>query len=151
MGKTYNVIFNSSVGITANTSVESFFFDWSQLPRGEYKCYFSFYSGNMTLTNANIANVFMDLGCSKNLFAVNPITSYTPLLPSYIGCLQYSGTGAGNRLYADINTNTPFYLDARPSNNNVTVSVIVNTATQNTAYTPATSFYTLTLCLELQD
>ena len=150
MGKIYNIVFNSTLGVTANTSIESYYFNWSKLPQGKYICGFTFISGVLTLNNANVANVFIDLGCANNYIAQNPSGSGS-FASSYIGSLLYSGTGSNTYLYADINTNNNFYLDSRPSNNQVTISILTNSATQGNAYTPATQSYTLTLTLELID
>ena len=148
MSKIYNIVFNSTIGITANSSIESYYFDWSKLPQGKYLCNFTFSSGVMNYANVYAPNVFIDLGCANNYIAQNPSGSGSNV-SSFIGALLFNGTGVATYVYADMNSNPPFYLDSRPCNNQVTVSIVTNTTNQSTAFNPVPTNYTLTLMLQL--
>jgi hypothetical protein len=159
MGRIYNVVFNSAIGAGA-TNNETFFYDWSQLEEGRYKCSFSFMSGHNPAAFAdgnNVANLFMELGQGAYT-AIAANSSGSVYLPSYIGSLETrsipTAAGAGtnvNYYYASTVTNPPFYLDNRPRNNNINIYMATNGANQSTAFTPVTGPYTLTLQLEKVD
>jgi len=147
MGRIFTVVFNSDIA-TATTSVsEIFYYDWGQLPQGEYKVSFSFVSGIATLTNVYCANIFVDLGQDVSLATSNGKV----IRSGYLGSLRYSSTGASSTLFASVNDNPPLYLMNRPSNNMVLIQVLSNSSTTGTDYSPVPASYTLCLSLELMD
>ena len=151
MGKIYNIVFNSQWGLPASSSQTEYFIDWSRLPQGQYKCSFTFVGTNI-LTLVDIANVFINLGCSNNFMATNPTNTTIIYNYNYIGSLVPTGIGNNQRLNADLSTNPPFYLNSRPVSNNVIVYILRNNATQDVYIVPPVQeVYTLTLNLELLD
>ena len=147
MGKSYTVVFNSL--ISGNSVVgETFNYDWGQLPNVPYKVTFSFVSTVATLVNNIIPVIFLDLGQQSSILATT--TGTTGLKNKLLGCLFYSGTGAGSYLYADTHTNPPIYLNGRPTNNNVFIELHTNSASAGTNYPIDTIEYVLTLNLEEQ-
>ena len=147
MGRIFNVVFNSDIATATTTTGEIYYYDWGQLPQGEYKVSFSFVSGVATLTNVYCANLFVDLGQNSCLVSANGQS----LSSGYLGMLRMSGTGTNQYLFSAITDNPPHYLMNRPSNNRVYIQVLSNLNNQVTAYTPAPGAYTLCLSLELQD
>jgi len=148
MPKSYTIVFNS---IIAPNSVigETFNYDWGQLPNGPYKVTFSFVSTIDTLVNTTIPIVYIDL-CQQCSIMASP-TGGNGLKNNYLGCLQYSGTGANNYLYANTNTNPPIYINGRPNNNNVCVEIHTNQSGGMTNYSPTAWEYIMTLNLELME
>ena len=146
MRKIYNVVFQSS--IPSQTTVgEIFFFDWGQLPQGEYKVSFSFVSGIATLVNSTVANIFVDLGQDVQIATVTG----NQFRSNYLGMLRWTGTGASNYLFAGLNDNPPVYLMNRPNNNKVFIQIHANTGTFTTNYSPVPGAYTLSMSFELQE
>jgi hypothetical protein len=90
MGKIYNAVFNSDIATATTSIAEIFYYDWGQLPQGEYKVSFSFVSAIATLTNTYCANLFVDLGQNVGLATSNGQV----LRSGYLGSLRNSGTGA---------------------------------------------------------
>lgn len=147
MGKSYTVVFNSSM--SGNSVVgEVYNYDWGQLPNKSYKVTFSFVSTVATLVNNIIPVIFLDLGQQSSIIATTNGT--TGLKNKLLGCLLWSGTGANNYLYADVSTNPPIYINGRPTNNTVFIELHTNSVDASTNYTPATFEYVLTLNLEEQ-
>ena len=60
--KIYNVVLMSTIGNGINTSGETFFYDWTQIPNKPYKVSFTFYTSLSTTTNALTALLYVDLG-----------------------------------------------------------------------------------------
>ena len=146
--KIYNVIFMSVIGNGTNTVGETFFYDWTQIPDVPYKVTFSFVSGIATLTNTQIATIFIDISQSNNQVATSQNTLNAQNRGAFLGSLVYSGTGASNYLSANITTNPPTFLNGRPRTNNVFIEIHQNTATLQSNYTPVTGAYTLILSFE---
>jgi len=147
MGKQiFNFIFNSEIGTGATTS-ENFFFDWSRIPDVPYTVSFSFTSAIATLTNTAVPNVFVDLGQS-NTFIVMPQNATLSQQSNYLGSLRPSGTGASQYLMSAEPDNPPLYLNGRPTNNNILISIKTNGIYQTVDITPAPVKYTLSLCLK---
>ena len=94
----FNIVFNSDIGTEA-TPNESFFFDWSRIPNQPYYVSFTITSSIASLTNTNVANLFVDLGCC-NTFLAGPATGNNSYNSMYLGSLRVSGTGANNILIA---------------------------------------------------
>lgn len=158
MGKIYTVVFNSEIGADAVTNNERYYFDWSQLEEGRYKCQFTFISAVATApTFLTVPNLFMDLGQGAY---VQIASSNVPTSPgigavfnsTFLGALETKTlttvAGSTSYYYAGLTTNPPFFLDNKPRNNAVQILIRTNGANQNTAYTPVPGAYTLTLQLE---
>jgi len=146
MRKIYNVVFQSAIPSTT-TIGEVFFYDWGQLPQGEYKVTFSFISAIATLVNTTVANIFVDLG-QDTVLATSSGQQYRS---GFLGMLRYTGTGASNYLFAGLNDNAPTYLMQRPTNNRVFVQIHNNNGTFETNYAVAPGVYTLCMSFELQE
>jgi hypothetical protein len=121
------VIQLSSTSCTADTASNAnnnkdYNVDWSQLPQGKYSVTWSLNASNNTFsTPIVIPFVYVDLGTS-NIFTTT--SQSTPAIRTRcIGTLFISSSGTLNCLYADTHTNPPFYLNSRPSNNKVNVSI----------------------------
>lgn len=146
MRRIYNVVLQSA--IPSQTTVgEIFYYDWGQLPEGQYKVSFTFISAIATLVNTTVANIFLDLGQDTDLVSA----SGQQYRSGYLGMLRYSGTGASNYLFAGLNDNPPTYLMNKPANNRVFVQIHANTGTFETNYSVAPGAYTLCLSFELQE
>jgi hypothetical protein len=161
MGKIYTVVFNSDIGADAATNSERFYFDWSRLEEGKYKCQFTFISAVATApTFASVPNLFMDLGqgAYTQIASSNVPTSATigaVFSATYIGSLETrtltTVAGSTSYFYAGLTTNPPFFIDNKPRNNAVQILMRTNGANQNTLFVPVTGAYTLTLQLEKID
>lgn len=156
MGRIYTVVFNSSIGDGGALTNESFFYDWTLLEEGKYKCSFTFMSGHGgVFANGNdVCNIFMDLGQGANVSIASPSLTGATFLATYVGSLETRtiATGAGGAYityyYASTVTNPPFYLDNRPKNNRISIFMATNGANQSTVFAPVPGPYTLTLQLE---
>lgn len=159
MGKIYTVVLNSLIANDATTQSERFFYDWSQIEEGRYECQFTFIGavGGTAPTFGNIPNIFMDLGqgAYTNIASSNVPTSGNiggSFSASYLGSLETRSftTIAGSSTYycASTTTNPPFYLDNRPRNNFIVVSLFSNTGAQGNPFAPIPGPYTLTLQLK---
>ena len=145
MGRIYNILFNSTQG-TGTIGSRKYFFDWSKLPAGQYRCSFSFVTASGVTTVA-CANIFMDLG-QPNVYVSGSLTNgQLSSNTFYIGNARATAIGASSYVYADTLTNPEFYLSHKPSSNEVTIRVLQNDAGQS-AYTPELQ-YSLNLALEL--
>ena len=157
MGRIYTIVFNSSIGDGSAITNESYFYDWSLLDEGKYKCSFTFMSGHNPVTFANgndVCNIFMDLGQGSNVTIASSSTGGN-FLSTYIGSLETrsiitsaNGSAQINYYYASTVTNPAFYLDNRPRNNKIIIYMATNGANQNTVFAPIPGPYTLTLQLE---
>ena len=146
MGRIYNVVFQSSVPSTTTVG-EVYYYDWAQLPQGEYKVSFSFVSAIATLVDTSVANIYVDLG--QNCAYAS--ASNEVYRSGYLGSLKYSGTGSANYLYSAVNDNPPVYLMNRPNNNRIMIEIHSNATGFETNYSPNPGEYTLCLSFELQD
>ena len=146
MKKIYNVVFQSAIPSTTTVG-EIFYYDWGQLPQGEYKVTFCFTSAIATLINTTVANIFCELGQDTAIASSNG----QQYRGSYLGMLRYSGTGASNQLFAGLNDNPPTYLMSRPTNNKVFIQIHNNNGTFETNYAVAPGLYTLCMSFELQE
>jgi hypothetical protein len=158
MGRIYTVVFQSAIGAGISNN-ETFFYDWSQLEEGKYKCSFSFMSGHNPASfvdGNNVANLFCDLGQGSNVVIASN-SSGLNYLSSYIGSLEtrtIATAGVGTYVsyyYASTSTNPSFFIDCKPRNNIVNIYMATNGSNQSTAFTPVSGPYTLTLQLEKQD
>jgi hypothetical protein len=162
MGRIYTVVFNSAVAGAASTNSEQFFFDWSQLEEGRYKVTFSFMSAVNSVTQPTgtfVPNIFIDLGqgAYTSIASSNVPTSAAigaVFNANFLGSLEFksftSNVGSYGYYCATSTTNPPFYLDNRPRNNAVNITINNNGATQSTPFTPVPGAYTLTLQLHRQ-
>ena len=85
MGKCYNVTFNSNTGSGAINN-KTYKFDWGQLPKGKYKCCFSYKGKLSRMSSVNLAKVYLDIGQSNN-YESTLQTSNNMSLSRFIGCL----------------------------------------------------------------
>jgi len=156
MGKIYTAVFCSTIGIGTTVS-ESFFFDWSVLPESRYKVSFTFVTGVSAgvFANASPCNLFCDLGQGAYTTIASPSTSNPSYSANFIGCARLYDCAAGALgaqepyLAADTTSNAPFFLDGRPRNNTVAISMLsVITPAGGTVYAPVPGPYTLTFSFE---
>jgi hypothetical protein len=160
MGKTYKVVLNSSIPAAAggnNNNNQPYFYDWTKLEQGKYKCSFTYVGcirNNLNINNVPI--VCIDLGQSDVYFARGTNTLSTPSLPNYIGALATNNmdfTPDPDNAYwcATLETNPPIYLQKRPPNNSFVVNIRQN-ANPSLIFNPdLIGNYTLTLYLEKLD
>jgi hypothetical protein len=145
MGRIYTVLFQG-INSSEAPSRTVFYYDWGQLPDGQYKVTFSFSSPVQTVSGASVANIFMDLGGFSPIATVNG--NQTRI--GYLGSLKYSAVGANQYLYASADDNPPLYLNTRPYNNTVKINVYENIyPTENVEYNLSNNQFTLCLSLEL--
>jgi hypothetical protein len=166
MGKVYKVVFNSAIATgTGENDNRFYFYDWSRIPEGRYKCSFTYVNqvGQRILFFYD-AMVFMDLGQTNVFFADRSSVRATNIPfgaqyfnQGFIGCLENQNTRStvssnpSNGSYiARIETNPPFYLDKRPTNNNVNIRIVNGTASlkDGDLFSYNMGNYTLTLYLE---
>lgn len=161
MGKTYKVVLNSDIAGIGDNSNQFFFYDWSKLEQGQYKCSFTMVCAVGANPNLNVnVGVFLDLGQSNTLVA-RPLNTgvfgASYMTPSFIGMLGVNNLQdtilANTKVYAfsDLDDNPPFYLQKRPNNN--IFRVLINIVRALPAkYNPVLiGRYTLTLHLEKLD
>jgi hypothetical protein len=155
--KCYTVVLQSTIPNAATTQFESFFYDWSQIDEGQYQVTFAFMSGQGTApTNLYAVNVYVDLGqgaYTQVASSANTATTGQVYSPSYLGTLEYGyiGTNAPSSLtyfFARPNSNVPIYLEQRPRNNLITVSLYTNVTSQIGTPAVLPGPYTLTLSLQ---
>jgi hypothetical protein len=163
MGKTYNVVFNSAIAGSGNNSNQTFFYDWSELEQGQYKCSFSMICQVGANPNLNVVvGVFMDLGQSET-FVAQPfntgVLGANYMTPSFIGTLGVNNllnTVLANTTvyaYSNFEDNPPFYLQKRPPSNSIQIGIYIVRGTPfPSTYNPVLiGNYTLTLHLEKLD
>jgi len=146
MKKIYNVVFQSAIP-TQTTIGEIFYYDWGQMPEGEYKVSFTFTSAIATLVNTTVANIFVDLGQGTPIASVSGNTYKS----HYLGMLRWSSTGANSYLFSGLTDNPSTYLMNRPNNNRVFIQILANSGTFETKYAPVPGAYTLCMSFELQE
>ena len=159
-GRTYNFVFNSTLGTGLPTASTKFFVDWAILPEGEYKVSFTFTS-TIALTdlgNSTNAVVYLDLGqASTSIIESSAALSTNTYRGGFLGCLRQNSFAVGTTtvadyitfLYADTNSNPPVYILNRPRNNSVSVDIHTSSTTTTTNFSPIGA-YVLTLSFELQ-
>lgn len=158
MGKTYNVVFNSDIAGSGFNGIQTFFYDWSKLEQGQYKCSFTWVSSVGANPNLNVnPAVFMDLGQS-NTFVARPFNSgsfgASYMIPTYIGCLGVNNLFSQlTYAYSNLEDNPPFYLQQRPPNNLVQITIYVARGSPFPSIYNSVLIgrYTLTLHLEKMD
>lgn len=165
MGKSYKIVFNSDIADSGSNGFQQFFYDWSQIEEGQYKCSFSMISAvGSTPTFNVIPSVFMDLGQSNTLIA-KPFNTgsfgASYMLPSFIGTLGVNNiqndildpVPTAVYCFADLEDNPPFYLQKRPPNNFINVGVYITRGSPFPSIynPPLIGRYTLSLHLEKLD
>lgn len=148
MKKTYNIILQSVIGTGASVSNKSYFYDWSQIPNVPYYVTFTYNSSITALASSNVALIFLVIGQPYNMIASDQLGLITAYRSDFLGSLYHtpSGSSATNAyLSANLTSNPPIYLDARPKNNNFNVQIL---AGFDLAYPNVLANYTLTLCFE---
>ena len=125
--KTINVKFNSNfklngvVNTIANNNTAEYYVDWSSILKSDGQKYlltWSYVSQRNTFTiDTPIASVYINIYCEN--YMVNTLGASTTL---NIGNLAVTT----NSLYADSNTNSPIFLNSRPTNNNVSIQILTN-------------------------
>ena len=144
--KTINVKFNSNFKINGSTNnTAEYYVDWSSILKNDGQKYlltWSYVSQRNTFTiDTPIASVYINIYCEN--YMVNTLGASTTL---NIGDLAV----VTNSLHADPNTNSPIFLNSRPTNNNVSVQILTNSNppigwTDNTAIPLLNNNYILTL------
>jgi hypothetical protein len=160
MGKIYNYVLNSQIASTTagNTVGEKFFIDWTQMDNTPYKVTFSFMSANQVSTNAQVANIYCDLGQGATTTMVGSgfptgINSDFGFRSGFLGNLEVrsytnSTPTSGSYLYASTTTNPPIYILNRPQNNYVFIEIHQSLETQFTNYSPIPAMYSMILSFE---
>ena len=144
--KSYNLVLQSSVS-SLDTSNETFYFDWGQIPEGKYSVQFTYTSQIIALPSNFTANIFLNLGQQSNTFIVPAATTASPQLRgNFLGSLSSMNAHNAQRLFADLTTNPPIYLNNRPTTNTLFVEIQQSTTPFQTAY-PDIGQYTMMLCL----
>ena len=124
--KTINVKFNSNfklngvVNTIANNNTAEYYIDWSSILNDgqKYLLTWSYVSQRNTFTiDTPIASVYINIYCEN--YMVNTFGASTTL---HIGNLSI----LTNSLYGDSNTNSPIFLNSRPTNNNVSIQILTN-------------------------
>lgn len=160
MGKIFNVVLNSSVDSVDGTSstIENFYHDFSTMDEGRYKVTWSFISAVNSVelpTGQYVANVFIDLGQGAyvNIASSANNNQGRNYSANFVGSLEFrsfttttAGASTSYGFYsASTTTNPPFYLDNKPRNNLVTVSLFSNQFQTSSLFTPPAGIYTLIL------
>ena len=143
--KIYNVILQSAIANSTSTVGESFFYDWTQIPDVPYILTFSFISAIATLSNTQVASIYVDLSQSYNQIATCQVGTQSAYKGSFLGSLLYWGTGANSYLYTEMTSNPPIFLNGRPRNNNFLVQILISPTAD---YTPAPGTYNLILSFQ---
>lgn len=159
MGKIFNVVLNSAIDSAdgSSTTVENFYYDFSTMDEGRYKVTWSFMSAVNTViqpTAQFVANVFIDLGQGPyvNIASSSNINQGKVFSSFFVGALQFNSFSTPVASYgyysASTTTNPPFYLDTKPRNNLITVSIFNNSLVQNSLLSAPTGLYTLILSFQ---
>ena len=149
MGKIYNIVLNSTYG-AGGTNAKTYYYDWSQLPEGKYKCSFSYLGSAQVLNLVTNAKVYLDLGQIKQYESQSQTSG---VLGKFIGCLKSElviypmfavGTGSisGTTMTITSMTSGPFY--SRMTISSDTAGVTTNSYITSTGTTAGgTGAYTL--------
>jgi len=116
MGKIYNIVLNSNNG-AGGTNAKTYYYDWSLIPEGRYKCSFSYVGSAQTLNVVTNAKIYLDLGQIKQY---EPQLQTSGSVGKFIGCLKSeiaiyplfaSGTGSisGTTMTITAMTDGPFF------------------------------------------
>jgi len=143
--KIYNVILQSAIAGNASTVGENFFYDWTQIPDVPYILTFSFISAIATLSNTQVASLYVDLTQPFCQIASAQNGTVVGYKGSFLGSLLYWGTGANSYLYTEMTSNPAIYLHGRPRNNNFLVQILISPTAD---YTPAPGTYNLILSFQ---
>jgi hypothetical protein len=150
MGRIYNVILNSAAGVGTFPNYKTYCFDWNALPDGKYKLIFSYVGKVNNLVGDKVANIYVDLGCSKNYLVSGTNISAVP--SQLIGSVLPFNLNTVSYLYATYTANPTVYLDTKPRNNTFVVQVLTNDAAPvpfTASAATALNDYTLILSFEL--
>lgn len=143
MKQAYNIIFKSTQGEGANIYSKKFFFDFGQLPEGQYKVNYNFVCLNNISFDQNIL-IYLNLGnCNTFETVLNQTTSISSDLLGYAYLYAPSTT---YKCYKKEFGNEGFYIN-RPIQNYITINMLF----QNKNPVLLLTNYILMLNLELQE
>ena len=111
---------NGVVNTIANNNTAEYYIDWSSILNDgqKYLLTWSYVSQRNTFTiDTPIASVYINIYCENYL--VNTFGASTTLNIGNLSVIT-------NSLYADSNTNSPIFLNSRPTNNNVSIQILTN-------------------------
>lgn len=129
----YQVIFNSSLGVMNSIfGIYSFYYDWANIPQGEYLVNMSFTTNNIAVVDTKFSgnSIYIDLGQGNStVFIPSNQANYDVSNKNFVGMTLFQGTnglgqGAQFPLYSNSDTTKPLYLKSRPINNNVDVLIL---------------------------
>jgi len=124
----YNIHLLSKKGTQVNGTDNqvSFFFDWNMMPKGKYKCSFTFIGSKNILVGNNVCLVSCRLGASKNFEAGgdNVATSSSNILGHLFPSSLSTSPTLVNFLYSKLNCNSVTYLDSLPVTNEIVIELI---------------------------
>lgn len=153
----FNIVLNSVLasppGVMANTNDKSYFFNWSNIPRGKYVMTWS-YRGTrqLTATGDDTPQVFLSIGSTPSNYIAGGTTTSSNIT-TYIGNLQ-SNTHINADLYfcADQYQNCPVFYESLPTDNVIRVQMFdfdwLTPYVSSTAGNEILSNYVLTLHFE---
>jgi hypothetical protein len=131
MGKIYNVILNSNFGTGALTNNKSYCVNWSNIPDDKkLKLTWSFTSSSNFAYNPGLINyVFCDIGQPEQIFATN--NSLRNARYDCLGSMKLTASTGKYAIFAcDTRANPPLFLDKRPSNNILTITIVTGNIIQ---------------------
>lgn len=123
----YNIVLNSLNKVAGGANNSCYYhFDWSVLPRGEYKVTFNYQGGPNTISFYYLCLLSVDLGQSK-IFTSSSIRTIAPSTQVIGHLLSYNVkpvTTTNSSYLASSLNNTAVYLNSVPTNNQFLVQVI---------------------------
>ena len=122
----YNIVLNSLNKVDGPNTSCYYHFDWSVLPRGEYKVTFTYQGGPNTISYFYITTLSVDLGQSKNFksspdMVIAPSTQVIGQLLTYnVRPVETTDTS----FLISSPDNIPIYLNSVPPNNKFLVEIL---------------------------
>lgn len=122
----YNIILNSLNKVSGPNTSCYYNFDWSVLPRGEYKVTFTYQGGSNTISYFYLTTLSIDLGQSQN-FTSSSSRTIAPSTQIIGQLLTYNVrpiTTTNTSFLISSPDNIPIYLNSVPPNNTFLVEIL---------------------------
>ena len=125
----FNFYISSDEKTSGTNNDANYFIDWSSiLPRGMYKCMYTFHTCITNIYNgANGDKLYpallhINMGCNSNFFYSNDKIRNTNIV-GFLKWNSYLDNLGNGYLYSDINNNSPFYFNNGIFNNFINIKI----------------------------
>lgn len=127
----YNVVFNSEYGVNNSTvdnslGTKQYFFDWSQLPQGQYELTTSMLTSNdpTNVNNYSGFTIFSDFGQgNRTVFYPSNASRVRPRTNDFLSLVVLEDAYSIFPLVSYQDYTPPIFLDSRPNNNIVNLYI----------------------------